>query len=164
MRVYKGLIALFLLGFISQAFGGKLTIGAKASIYDPPGVPGPTPMVGGYIGYSISEYLSAEGAVEWSNYDNTTLIPITVNMIYYPLGESGFNPYLGGGSGYYYKKVNKDIESTVGYQLLVGLSWKSAQDFGLSFEVKYIVPDIKNASDRGFSYGGGITGSMTMEL
>jgi len=164
MRVYKGLIALFLLGFISQAFGGKLTIGAKASIYDPPGASGPTPMVGGYIGYSISEYLSAEGTVEWSNYGNTTLIPITVNMIYYPLGKKGFNPYLGGGSGYYYKKVKEDIKSTVGYQLLVGLSWKSAQDFGLSFEVKYIVPDIKNVSDRGFSYGGGITGSMTMEL
>ncbi|MCK4353074.1 outer membrane beta-barrel protein [candidate division WOR-3 bacterium] len=164
MKICKYFIILFALEFASQSLAGKLTIGVKASIYDPPGAPGPTPMVGGYVSYSIGKYLNIEGAVEWSNYDNTTFMPITVNTVYHPLGRKVFNPYIGGGIGYYYKKVNDAPESTIGCQLLLGLNWNPPQAFGLSLEIKYIIPDIKNTSESGFSYGGAITGTMIMEL
>ncbi|MDI6839620.1 MAG: outer membrane beta-barrel protein [bacterium] len=162
--VYTSLIALLVLGFVGHGVAGQLTIGAKASIYDPPGEAGPTPMLGAYVSYSITQYLSAEGAVEWTQYDNTTLIPMTVNMMYHPLGKKVFDPYIGGGGGYYYEKTGDDIESTIGCQSLIGLKWNPTQDFGVSFEAKYIIPDVKKPSKGGFSYGGAITGTMTTRL
>ena len=148
---------------------GHLSITAKASIYDPPGDAGITPMVTIEANYNLSAFIVAVGSVSWTSYDNTTFVPVTADGEFHPLGTAAFDPYAGAGiSANYYKYSGGGITSTelkLGAELYGGIAYHPSGMIGFEGEVKYRIEDFGNIADSGsWSLGGGITGSWEKDL
>jgi len=147
---------------------GTLTVSGRVSLYDPPGDAGYTPMYGLSARYSLSNKVEIEGNVEYVSYNDNgetvKMMPVTFNGLLHPLGRTVFDPYFGMGIGAYLKKIGDEDQSTIGFQGVGGVQWCPVSGFGLSFEVRYIVPDGGNLSGGSFTFGGSITGEITTEL
>jgi len=148
---------------------GHLSISAKASIYDPPGDAGITPMVTVSARYNLSAFIVAVGSVSWTNYSNTTYIPVTADGELHPLGTAAFDPYAGAGlSANYYQFSGGGSTSTelkLGTELYGGIAYHPSGMIGFEGEAKYRIEDIAHAGDTGsWSLGGGITGSWEKDL
>ncbi len=161
----KGKLLVIFLIVPLTLFAGKFGITGKVSMYDPPGESGPTLMIGVEASYKLSEYLDAVGAIEWTRYEeageDVTLIPVTLNARFHPLGRGGFDPYFGGGAGYWYRE-GVNVESTVGLQAIFGISWQPKDGKGISFELRYTMPDINDPNKGGLTYSGGVTGAIEL--
>ncbi len=142
---------------------GKFGVGGKVSMYDPPGDVGPTLMIGVDASYRFSDYIDAVGSVEWTKYkengEDVTLMPMTINTRIYPLGRQKLDAYFGGGMGYYYRE-GVNVESTIGTQAILGVNWRPRDGKGVTFELKYTIPDINKPEEGGFTYSGGVTGTI----
>ncbi|MGB9561528.1 MAG: hypothetical protein ACPL6C_01815 [bacterium] len=146
-------------------FAGKVSVGGNFSVYDPPGDAGPTIMIGVSLGVRFNDYFEGACNIDWTQYKeggkDVTLIPITIDIISHPLGIKLFDPFIGGGIGYYYKLVGNENQSTLGAQFKFGIHWKPTTGTGLDFTVTYRVPDIINhPNDGGWSLGGGASGTV----
>ncbi|MBN1755847.1 outer membrane beta-barrel protein [bacterium] len=169
MKLDKVVILILTLIFtFSSAYAGKLKLGGKVSTYNPPGDAGSTVMFEGTATYLLSDYLSIQGSLGWTTYksggETVTLMPVTVDGIFHFLGRQKLDPYAGAGIGYYRTTVGGADESTFGFQLFSGIEWRPSSNFGLSFEVKYRVPDISQPDQGGVSFGGGITGDIELDI
>ena len=172
------LLLLFALMLASPVWGGRLTIGANISLYDPPeSGTSVSLMVGIRADYMINKHWSADAALEWTHYQDDrgldyTVMPMTSNLRFHPLGqylgkrhgEVHLDPYLGGGIGYYRRIVEGDDRSSFGYQALGGLRLHGVPGLRASFEVRYIVPDASHPERSGWSYGGTLGGGITIQI
>lgn len=161
----RSLIVVGLIGIPMVVYGGKVTLGATMSMYDPPGEAGPTLMIGVSAGVRFNDYFEGACNIEWTQYKeggkDVTLIPVTVDVVSHPLGIRLFDPFIGGGLGYYYKLVGDENQSSLGAQVKFGLHWKPTSGTGLDFTVTYRVPDIINKpNEGGWSIGGGASGTI----
>lgn len=146
-------------------YGGKINLGGTFSVYDPPGEAGPTVMIGLSAGVRFNDYFEGACNIEWTQYKeagkDVMLIPVTVDIVAHPLGIRLFDPFIGGGIGYYYKLVDEENQSSLGAQLKFGLHWKPTSGTGLDFTVTYRAPDIINKpKEGGWSIGGGASGTI----
>ena len=148
----------------SILLSGDFGVSAKASMYDPPGDAGPSLMLGAEAGYKLNKFFDATLSIEWTKYDvnneTITLIPVLLNGKFHPFSRGNFDPYVGLGAGYYYKEGGIDVQSTAGGKALAGISWKNKTGNGFMVEISYSIPDFQDFSKGGFTYSGGITGSL----
>lgn len=165
MRIQKVilLIIILLVAISSSAFAGLLTLGAKASIYNPPEEgANPTLMYGFILDYDINRILHARAGASYASYMakgiNYTLMPITFNLIAHFMPESNIDPYLGGGLGYYSKTVDGVESSKTGGQAIAGISFRIG-NFNAAFEASYIVPDLSESDIGSLSWGGWASGT-----
>ena len=142
---------------------GRLTIGAKASLYNPPGPSATTMLFEVTARYRMSDKLTGELSMGWTQYKaggkSTTMVPIQINAEFHPMGRKVFDPYLGGGSGAYFSVVEEELDVTLGIQVFGGVMVRPSSGFGLSIQVKYMLADVSDSKSGGFSLGGGVEGS-----
>ncbi|MCD6418242.1 outer membrane beta-barrel protein [bacterium] len=147
---------------------GKLSLGAKMSVYDPPGDASSTLLFEIVAKYWVSTKVTTELSVGWTQYkesgENVMLMPIQLNAEFHPLGRISFDPYCGGGIGAYIKQTGDETSATAGIQMLAGLSFKPSGGLSFNAEVKYILSDITDSNSGGFSFGGGVEGNWQTEL
>jgi hypothetical protein len=148
---------------------GHLSVTAKASIYDPPGDAGITPMITVEANYNLSKFIVAVGSVSWTSYDNTTFVPVTAAGELHPLGSAAFDPYAGAGLSANYRRFSasglSDTDLTLGLEFFGGIAYHPGGMIGFEGEAKYRIEDIAHAGDSGsWSLGGGITGSWEKDL
>ena len=164
-------IAIFIV--IAPAMGekksgkGHLSVKAKVSTYTTSGG-STTLMYGLTASYAVSDRISVDGTVEWTQYtedgENVELMPITVDGVFHPLGQRAFDPYIGAGIGAYLTKRGETQSGTFGMQVIGGVGYHPTSNFGVSFEVKYRLPDVAHPSGGGISFGGGVEGSLETTL
>ncbi len=147
---------------------GHLSLKAKVSLYDPPDG-GQTMIYGVTADYRFSNFFSAAGNAEYAQYNNddsedVTYMPVTVDGKLHALGDSSIDPYLGAGLGLFLKTVGDENETTFGFEFLGGISYHMESGFGFSAEAKYAIPDVSNPDEGGLTLGGGIEGSLEMDL
>ena len=165
MRISKtALLTIILLVAIpSSAFAGLLTLGAKASIYNPPEEgANPTLMYGFMLDYDINRILHARVGAFYTSYTakgiNYTLMPITLDLIAHFMPESNIDPYLGAGIGHYSKTVNGIESSKTGGQAIAGISFRIG-NFNAALEASYIVPDLEESDKGSLCWGGWASGT-----
>ena len=159
------LFALALLN-ASPAFCGALTMGAKASIYNPPQEgASPSLMYGFFLDYEINKYVHTRADASYTSYSanghNYTLMPITINLIAHFMPDGVIDPYLGGGIGYYSQTMDGAETSHTGAQAQAGLNFHMGA-FSAAIEVSYIVPDLDHPEANSVSWGGWASGSTYM--
>ncbi len=172
MRKFTLLLVAVLIVFTSSVQAkkkaGKLSVGAKVSVYNPPGDASSTLLFEVAAKYNVSDKVTAELSVGWTQYtsggEDVTLMPIQLNGEFHPLGRIVFDPYVGGGIGAYLTKTGDVSSVTAGIQTLAGLSFKPAGGLAFTAEVKYILSDITDANSGGFTFGGGVEGNWETEL
>ncbi len=147
---------------------GKLTISVDVSTYDPPGDVSSTLLFEVSAKYSLSKVVSAELAVGWTQYsedeDVVTLVPVQLNGEFHPLGRRMVDPYASAGFGAYLKQRGDAFSATAGIQAALGISVKAPGGFSLNVEVEYDLQDITDPSSGGLKLGGGMEGSIDIEL
>lgn len=165
------LLALILSLFISPVCArkkGRLSVGAKVSIYDPPGSASSALLFEVSAKYRISTKVAAELSVGWTKYKDDrveiTMIPIQLNGEFHPLGQNVFDPYLSAGIGGYLTQRDEKVDVTAGVQSALGLKFSPKGMFSFSVEIKYILPDITDPKSGGVNLGGGIQGRWETEL
>lgn len=155
--------------------GGKLTITARASIYNPPGDADTAPMVNIDAAYRLSSMVSVVGSGGWTSYSasgtDITFIPLSVTGRVHFLGVSTFDPYAGAGlamnlrSYDYPAPLDDETDVTGGMEILGGVSYRPGGGFGVDFDIKYRIEDLSDMGDSGsWSLGGGVTGSVSLDL
>ena len=147
---------------------GNLSVGAKVSMYNPPGDAGSTLLFEVTARYRFSDYVVAEMSVGWTQYSSggqtVTLMPIQLNGEFHPMGRKVFDPYLGAGTGVYLQQVGETTDATMGVQALAGLAFRPTSGFSFSAEVKYMLSDISDADSGGLTFGGVVEGNWEMDL
>ena len=164
--ILSGLILVQIISF--QALAASLSIGTHASYFLPPeSGASSTLMVGIDANYRIGGYFSAQLSIENANYvaggKQYSLTPITLSLIAYPYPGAQLSPYVGGGIGYYDKKIDGVSDSTTGIHAMTGIS-VALQTFNAGFEMKYTIPDTKDMSVSYTSVSGNMTGGLYMEF
>ncbi len=162
------IVLVFICPLMAKGKKGHLSLKAKVSLYDPPDG-SQTTIYGMTADYRFSNFLSAAGNVEYAVYDNdggddVKYMPVTVDGKLHALGDSSIDPYLGAGFGLFLKTVGDENETTFGFEFLGGISYHMENGFGFSGEAKYAIPDVSNPDDGGLTIGGGIEGSLEMDL
>ena len=141
----------------------NLKVGARVSLYNPPGTSITTMLFEVTAKYRVSDRFAAEFSAGWTQYNEegrtTTLIPIQINGEFHPFGKGVFDPFVGGGVGAYLKKWGDEQSATVGVQALGGFEFRPTTGFSMSLSVKYILSDITDPRSGGFSFGGGVQGN-----
>ncbi len=166
-RIFLAVFALGLLSLSAQA--GQAHISFRGSLYKPYNSDSYVFLVGVSLRYDINKYWTADGNVEYASYTDrdgrrNMILPVTANLIGHPFGRKTFDPYLGGGLGYYYRTIADTNRSSVGFQTVTGIRLRTMEGFGIAFEVRYIAPDITKPREGGFSYSGDIGGGMTISF
>jgi len=161
---FAGLIALLLLLLVSPTLAGNLTISGRAGMYSPPGGNiSASVMYGLGAEYTITNNLSARAAVETTTYSvggvQTTLTPVTADLIYRQTLGGMFTPYAGAGVGYYTSTVGSNTNSTMGVQAETGFKF-ALGGFDAGVEARYMLPDTKNTNSGSMSYNAYMTGSF----
>ena len=162
MRKFAALLILFLAA--GPVFAGTLTVSGRAGMYSPPGGNiSASLMYGIGADYTITEHLSARAAVETTTYSvagvQTTLTPVTADLIYRQTLGGMFTPYVGAGVGYYTSTVGSNTNSTMGVQAETGFKF-ALGGFDAGVEARYILPDTKNTNSGSMSYNAYMTGSF----
>ncbi len=147
----------------STAYAGQLTLGAKASIYNPPEEgANPSLMYGFVLDYDINAFLHAQADASYTSYTadgiDYTLMPITVNLIAHFIPGGAIDPYLGGGLGYYSKTADGVETANTGAQAIAGFAFKVG-GLNAAFEATYIVPDLSHSDKGSFAWGGSAAGT-----
>jgi opacity protein-like surface antigen len=160
------LISMIVLAAGSPALAGSLTLGAKASIYNPPEEgANPSLMYGFFLDYEMSKFLHARADASYTSYaakdHNYSLMPITLNLIAHFIPDGNIDPYLGGGVGYYSYTADGMETSHTGAQAQAGLNFHIG-GFSAAVEVSYIVPDINHSDVNSVSWGGWASGTTYM--
>ena len=160
-----------LLSGIAEAKSGKkgnLSVGAKVSMYNPPGDASSTLLFEVTAQYRFSDHFTGELSVGWTQYssggETVTLMPIQLNGEFHPLGRQAFDPYLGAGTGVYLQQVGETTDATMGVQALGGLAFHPTSGFSFNAEVKYMLADITDKDSGGLTFGGGVEGNWEMDL
>ena len=161
---FAGLALLLLLLLVSPSLAGNLTVSGRAGLYSPPGVGASASVMYGLgAEYSITSFLSARAAVETTTYSvagiQTTLTPVTVDIIYRQTLLGMLTPYVGAGIGYYTATVGPLTSSTIGVQAETGLKF-TIGGFDAGVEARYLLPDTKTAATGSMSYNAYMTGSF----
>jgi len=148
------------------AAAGALTLGAKASVYNPPEEGAdPSLMYGFFLDYEINKFLHARADASYTSYaasgHNYTLMPITIGLIAHFLPDAPIDPYLGGGIGYYSSTFDGSETSHTGAQAQAGLNFHIGA-FSAALEVSYIVPDLDHSDIASVSWGGWASGTAYM--
>lgn len=158
----------FLLSPACAGKRGKLSVGAKVSVYDPPGNVSSALLFEISAKYRISSKVTTELSVGWTKYKDegveVTMMPIQLNGEFHPLGQSTFDPYLSAGIGGYLTQKDKKTDITAGVQSAIGLKFSPKEMFSFSAEIKYILPDITDPKSGGVTLGGGVQGSWETKL
>jgi hypothetical protein len=160
-------LALFALALPARA--GQAHLSFRGSLYKPYNSDSYVFLVGVSLRYDINRYWTADGNVEYASYTDrdgrrNVFLPVTADLIGHPFGRRTFDPYLGGGLGYYYRTIADTNRSSVGFQTVTGIRLSTQKGFGIAFEVRYIAPDISKPKEGGFSYSGDIGGGMTISF
>ncbi|MBN1426240.1 outer membrane beta-barrel protein [Candidatus Fermentibacteria bacterium] len=148
---------------------GHISVTATASIYDPPGDAGASPMLGLRANYWLSSKVALAGNVSWTKYDDAgtsiTYVPVSIDGILHPLGSAKFDPYVGAGLGLNYRSWADDSRTDAGVEFLAGLAYRPGGSMSFDFEVKRRIEDLSDTKDSGsWSFGGGITGTWSGDL
>lgn len=150
------------------SFAADLTIGTHASYYTP-AEEGATPtlMLGVDADYKIGGYFTARLSIDNSNYSiagtQYSMTPVTLSLIGHPYPDAAISPYIGGGVGYYDKKINGMSDSTTGIHALAGISM-NFQTFIAGIEIKYTIPDLEDGSINYTSTTATMTGGLFVQL
>ena len=160
-------LAFFALALPSRA--GQAHLSFRGSLYKPYNSDSYVFLVGVSLRYDINRYWTADGNVEYATYSDrqgrrNVILPVTADIIGHPFGRRTFDPYLGGGLGYYYRTIADTNRSSVGFQTVTGIRLRTMEGFGIAFEVRYIAPDIAKPREGGFAYSGDIGGGMTISF
>jgi len=160
-------LALLALALPSRAEQAHLSF--RGSLYKPYNSDSYVFLVGISLRYDINRYWTADGNVEYATYSDrqgrrNVLLPVTADLIGHPFGRRTFDPYLGGGLGYYYRTIADTNRSSMGFQTVTGIQLRVMEGFGVAFEVRYIAPDITKPRQGGFAYSGDIGGGMTISF
>jgi len=147
----------------SSARAGVLTLGAKASIYNPPEEgASPTLMYGFVLDYDINAHLHARAGASYTSYSakgvRYTLMPITFNLIYHLMPGNFIDPYLGGGVGYYSKTEDGNEYGRTGGQAVAGMRF-SVGGLNAAIEATYIDPNFDDLESGTMSWGGWAAGT-----
>lgn len=166
-RVFLTVFALGL--FPLSAYAGQAHLSFRGSLYKPYNSDSYVFLVGMSLRYDINRYWTADGNVEYASYSDrqggrNVLLPVTADLIGHPFGRRTFDPYLGGGLGYYYRTIADTNRSSMGFQTVTGIQLRMMEGFGIAFEVRYIAPDITKPRQGGFAYSGDIGGGMTISF
>ena len=166
-RVFLTVFALGL--FPLSAYAGQAHLSFRGSLYKPYNSDSYVFLVGMSLRYDINRYWTADGNVEYASYSDhqgkrNVLLPVTADLIGHPFGRRTFDPYLGGGLGYYYRTIADTNRSSMGFQTVTGIQLRVIEGFGIAFEVRYIAPDITKPRQGGFAYSGDIGGGMTISF
>lgn len=147
---------------------GRLSVNASVSVFDPPGDVSSALLFEVSAKYRLSDKFTSELSVGWSQYDDggvaTTFVPVEMNMEFHPLGQTFFDPYLGGGVSANVTQAGDEADIAAGVQALAGLSVKATNGVSFSVELKYRLPDISDPSSGGFSLGGGANINWSTEM
>ena len=165
-KIIASVIIFQILSF--QVFAASLSIGTHASYFVPPETGATsTLMMGIDANYRMGGYFSAQLSVENANYvaggKQYSLTPITLSVIGHPYPNAPFNPYIGGGIGYYDKTVDGASASTTGLHAMTGIAL-NLKTVNAGFEIKYTIPDTRDMSVGYSSVSGNMTGGMYMEF
>jgi hypothetical protein len=166
-RVFLTVFALGL--FPLSAYAGQVHLSFRGSLYKPYNSDSYVFLVGMSLRYNINRYWTADGNVEYATYSDrqgrrNVILPVTADLIGHPFGRRTFDPYLGGGLGYYYRSIADTNRSSMGFQTVTGIQLRVIEGFGIAFEVRYIAPDITKPRQGGVAYSGDIGGGMTISF
>lgn len=153
----------FMIILSCQSHAGELTLGAKASIYNPPeDGASPSLMYGFALDYDINRYFHAIAGASYTSYAakgvDYTLMPITFDLVAHFRPDSNIDPYLGLGVGYYSKTADKVERSRTGGQAEAGVNFHIG-NFNAALEISYIVTDLSDSSIGAVSCGGWASGT-----
>lgn len=153
---------------ISPAFAGKVDISGRAGIYSPSVLnASPSLMYGVGADIQIIAGLYARAAVETTTYAvnniQTTVTPITADIIYRQSIGGIINPYIGAGLGYYISTTGPATTQTMGYQGEAGVT-VSLGGFNAGLEFRYMVPDSSKPNSSSSSYNAYASGAFSQSF
>jgi len=164
MKILRVILITVLLAALSTpASAGMLTLGAKASIYNPPEAgASPSLMYGFMLDYDINAVFHARAGAHYTSYTandvDYTLMPITLDILAHLMPGNNVDPYLGVGVGYYSKTIDGEESSHTGGQAIAGIKFNLG-GFSAAFEATYMVPDLAKSEEGSFAWGGWASGS-----
>jgi hypothetical protein len=161
--------ALALLCAVPGLHAGQVQLSFRGSLYKPYNSDTYIALIGLSLRYDINRYWTLDGNVEYASYFDregrrNVFLPVTTDLIGHPFGRRTFDPYLGGGLGYYYRTIADTNRSSMGFQTVTGIRLRTQEGFGIAFEVRYIAPDITKPREGGFAYSGDVGGGMTISF
>lgn len=144
-----------------------LKFGATVSLWDPPGDANYAPLVETWAEYYISSVFSLRGTGAYSTWSQDTVDYThrrgTLDGIFHPDIGTGFQIGIGGGLGYYETQtslIGDDDNGTLGIQAIGDFNYAIAQNVGVNFTARAVIPDLNESSEISWQFGGGITGEM----
>lgn len=148
-------------------FAADLDIGTHASFYYPPEGGGNTLMTGIDATYRIGPYFSARGDLDNSSYQTAdhkySVTSLAVTLLGHIMGDSNIDPYIGGGLGFYDKKIDGVANSSTGLNAVTGIA-VHFQTFNAGIEIKYVILDTRYMETGFYSVGGNMTGGLHVDL
>ncbi|MEW6184476.1 MAG: porin family protein [Thermodesulfobacteriota bacterium] len=166
------LITLFLLPLTLQAESGKFGLGARMGVYKSADADGHKLYGGAQARWRIFPALSVEGSIDYrvqeSYPDNKkiTSYPILATALFYPIPDAKYSPYLLGGLGWYYSKVeDKTGSSTVhtpGLHVGAGLDIPLSPEISFNADFRYYFLNysdqkVKDLKTNGYIISAGLT-------
>jgi opacity protein-like surface antigen len=134
-------LTLFMVPLTVYADGGKVGIGARGGIYKSSDSEGLKFYGGVQARWKVFPALSVEGSLDYrvqESYPGNKKIssfPLLVSALFYPIPDARYSPYLLGGLGWYYSKVEDDTGSNTTHT--PGLHVGAGLDIPLSPEVTF---------------------------
>jgi hypothetical protein len=152
-------IILISLVMASFTVAGQINITGGISAYQPsePDA-GTTPLYFFKVRYWINDYINFDYEVDYARYKSRGL---KFHYIPHKLGAEGhipvhrvFDPYVGGGFVYTFKKYGYDgTLNTFGFSWRVGSNFLLYKNSYIGWYVEWIVPDYRDTSNRSLQYG-----------
>ena len=132
-------------GIFDEINPGTLSIGGRATYYDPKGADGVW-YGGAQVRLYLLRFLAFEGSADYrrNDFDSTRVhsYPVQVSALIYPFGTRRLSPFILGGGGWYYTTVKsgpfEDTQNRFGAHAGGGLQFWLTQHFSVDSTYRYI--------------------------
>lgn len=160
-------LALFLVLVCSPSFAGMLNVSANAGMFSASGSDSPSVIYGLSADMSVFQNLSVRGMVQTTTYTSggqqTTLMPISLDLLYSQSIAGMFHPYAGAGLSYNSSNTAGVSTQTTGGQAEAGFKFELA-GFSAGVEYRYMILDFSHSNNSASTYNFYMSGGFSQSL
>jgi opacity protein-like surface antigen len=165
-------LTLFLIPLTVYADSGKIGLGVRGGLYKSTDADSMILYGGAQVRWKLFPGMSLEGTLDYrpsESYPNNrkiTSIPLMATALFYFMPEAKLSPYLLGGVGWYYAKIEDSSGSSTAYtpglHLGGGLDIPLDHNIVFNADVRYFFLDygdgkLKGLSTNGYIFSAGVT-------
>lgn len=163
---------LCLIPLVVYADAGKFGIGARAGLYKSADAEGSKLYGGIQARWRIFQALSVEGSIDYRGKEDypgnkkITSYPLLATVLFYPMPDAKYSPYLLGGLGWYYSKVEdasgSNTDHTPGLHVGAGLDIPLSPEITFNADFRYYFLNysdqrVKDLKTNGYIISAGVT-------